>query len=651
MTEVGAGQRDVSLVEAIAWGTCAVALSNVIRIALFELPAGGVAVRALHHAIELGHTVLLGTLVAAVSVIWSRFAPKPRVWHALFAWVLAALASQIVLVEDMQGPLEQLGGDPENALSLRALCAFAAMVAPGAFVLGRLGARPRVRWACVAAGALLVFANPHVLEGGYSGAHFFIALTGATLLASALHGARVRRLTRRGWPRFAVPVGWASCSVLGLVAIVARPSGDVEVELEHVESAVLVPWLGDVREAETVADVPVPAEMKPWFQRRKKKAPIAPNARRLLPEGPIVILFTIDAFRYDLMSPRYRNVAPNVHAMRERAVYFSQARSFGAGTRISLSAVFAGRYYSMLDWTRPLSTRPTLERDTLPRFPDLLGDEGVDTVNVLSLKEMLTEEIGVVHGFSEVIKRRKGDEQKLTADLTQQAIERLKNHGSGPLFMFMHVIDPHEPYRTYGKKVASKREAYDLEVKLADESLGRLRRAVSELGLGPRTAFIVTSDHGEGFGENGVWYHNKTVYDIMVHVPLMIEIPGIAPRTIDDYVSVMDVGPTILDLFGVPTPGFWMAESLVPQLLGEPAPKGRPIVMETRFEHGMLFPDGLKAIQRWKQGTELIYDVENDPLERKNLRDELGEEGDRRIALLLKYFRVHAGRRQNGKRF
>jgi hypothetical protein len=651
MTEAGAGQRDVSLVEAIAWGTFAVALSNVIRIAIFQLPAGGVAVRALHHSIELGHTILLGTLVAAISVVWSRFGPKRRAWHALFTWALAALASQIVLVEDMQGPLEQLGGNPENALSLRALCAFAATVVPGAFVLGRLAARPRFRWACVATGALIVLANPHVLEGGYSGVHFFLALTGATLLASALKGARVRRLTRRPWPRFAAPVGWASCAVVGLVAIVIRPPGDVEVELEHIESAVLVPWLGDVRQEETVADVPVPADMKPWFQRRKKKPPIAPHPRRLLPEGPIVILFTIDAFRYDLMSSRYRNVAPNVHAMRERSVYFSQARSFGAGTRISLSAVFAGRYYSMLDWTRPLSTRPTLERDKLPRFPDLLGDEGVDTVNVLSLKEMLTEEIGVVHGFSEVITRRKGEEQKLTADLTEQAIDRLKNHGPGPLFVFMHVIDPHEPYRTYGKQVGSKREAYDLEVKLADKSLGRLRRAVDELGLGPRTAFIVTSDHGEGFGENGVWYHNKTVYDIMVHVPLMIEIPGIAPRTIDDYVSVMDVGPTILDLFGVATPGFWMAESLVPQLLGEPAPKGRPIAMETRFEHGLLFPDGLKAIQRWRQGTELIYDVRNDPLERKNIRDELGEEGDRRIALLLKYFRVHAGRRQNGKRF
>jgi hypothetical protein len=153
MTEVGVGQRDVSLVEAIAWGTGSVALSNVIRIAIFELPAGGVAVRALHHAIELGHTILLGTLVAAVSVVWSRFGPKRRIFHALLVWVLAGLASQIVLVEDMQGPLEQLDGDPENALSLRALCAFSATPVAGAFLFGRLAARPRIRWVCVAAGA------------------------------------------------------------------------------------------------------------------------------------------------------------------------------------------------------------------------------------------------------------------------------------------------------------------------------------------------------------------------------------------------------------------------------------------------------------------------------------------------------------------
>jgi arylsulfatase A-like enzyme len=333
-----------------------------------------------------------------------------------------------------------------------------------------------------------------------------------------------------------------------------------------------------------------------------------------------------------------------------------------------LSALFSGRYYSMLKWTRPLSTRPTLERDKLPRFPDLLAEEGVDTVNAVSLQAMLVEEIGVVHGFTEELRRRKekrgekGEnagkaereekaDQGLTADLTDQAIERLKKQGPKPLFLFMHVLDPHEPYRTYGKRVGSKREAYNVEVSLADKHLGRLHRAVEELGLKHRTAFIVTSDHGEGFGENGVWYHNKTVYDVMVHVPLMIEIPGLVPRSVDEYVSVMDLGPTILDLFGVPTPGFWMAETLVPQLLGEPGPKGRPLVMETRFEHGLLFPDGLKAIHRWKQNTEAIYDLKKDPAERNNLRDELGEEGDRRMALLLKYFRVHAGKRQNGTKF
>ena len=85
--------------------------------------------------------------------------------------------------------------------------------------------------------------------------------------------------------------------------------------------------------------------------------------------------------------------------------------------------------------------------------------------------------------------------------------------------------------------------------------------------------------------------------------------------------------------------------------LGAPAPKGRPLVMETRFEHGMLFPDGKKAILRWKQNTEMIFDLERDPGEKRNLRDSLGEDGDARMSLLRQYFRVHAGKRQNGSRF
>ncbi len=647
----GAEKRVVGAVEAAAWGTACVALSNTIRIAIVELPAGGVSERALHHAIELGHTLLLGTLVAALATLWMRFGPKRRIFDAPFVWVVAALAAQVVLVEDLQGPLEQLGGDPENALSLRALCAVAALPVPAMFLLGRLARRPRWRWGAVGLGAVPVLLNPYVLEGGYSGVHFFAAATGATLLASALFGARRRRLIRRPLPRFAAAAAWAWCSLVGLFTAVVKPPAGVDVELQRVDSAVLAPWLGEYRRVEAGGDVRVPPEMKPWFERRKRRPPRPPHPRRLLPEGPIVILYTIDAFRYDLMSQANRKVAPNVHAIRESSVYFSQARSFGAGTRISLSALFTGRYYSMLKWTRPLSTRPTLERDKQPRFPDLLAKAGVDTVNVLSLKEMLTEDIGVIHGFTEELRRRKGEDQKLTADLTEQAIERLKKQGPEPLFLFMHVIDPHAPYRTYGKKVDSNREAYNLEVTLSDKSLGKLNRAIDELGLRHRTALIVSSDHGEGFGENGVWYHNKTVYDVMVHVPLMIQIPGIAPRIVDDYVSVMDIGPTILDLFGVPTPGFWLAESLVPQLLGEPAPMGRPIVMETRFEHGLLFPDGLKAIHRWRQGIELIYDLEKDPMEKKNLRDALGEEGDFRMALLRKYFRVHAGKRQNGQPF
>jgi arylsulfatase A-like enzyme len=181
-----------------------------------------------------------------------------------------------------------------------------------------------------------------------------------------------------------------------------------------------------------------------------------------------------------------------------------------------------------------------------------------------------------------------------------------------------------------------------MEVALADAQLGRLRRALHELGLANRTALIVGSDHGEGFGEHRVFYHNKTLYEVMVHVPLMFEIPGVKPREVDDFVSLMDVGPTVLALFGAPTPGYFMGESLVPYLSGGRADTNRLILMEKREERAMVFPDGLKVMRRGP--SQEIYDIRRDPTEADNLWDSLGTKAAERLALMDAYVEVHSGK-------
>jgi arylsulfatase A-like enzyme len=255
---------------------------------------------------------------------------------------------------------------------------------------------------------------------------------------------------------------------------------------------------------------------------------------------------------------------------------------------------------------------------------------------------MLVPRIGIVRGFHEQFIKDDSDKKPGTEEVIDHAIEMLGRQGPGPLFYFTHLIDPHAPYYKRDKeKRSSPYEAYLGEVTFADRHLGRLMAAIDELGLRERTVLIVSSDHGEAFGEHGLYFHNKSLYEVMVHVPLLVQLPERKPRTIHAHVSMMDIGPTVLDLFRVPTPGYFMSESLVPLLAGEKPPPDRPILMEKPTEFAVLFADGVKVMLKTRPASEEIYDLSNDPDEEHDLRDQLGAEGDRRVALARAYVDAH----------
>ena len=93
-------------------------------------------------------------------------------------------------------------------------------------------------------------------------------------------------------------------------------------------------------------------------------------------------------------------------------------------------------------------------------------------------------------------------------------------------------------------------ERYLAEIKVADAQIGALAKVLA-LRFGGRGYLIVTSDHGEAFGEHQTREHSKTIYEELVRVPLLIRGPGVAAGRIDERVGLIDLGPTILDLFGV----------------------------------------------------------------------------------------------------
>ena len=149
---------------------------------------------------------------------------------------------------------------------------------------------------------------------------------------------------------------------------------------------------------------------------------------------------------------------------------------------------------------------------------------------------------------------------------------------------------------------------------------------------------IVTSDHGEAFGEHGRDFHATTVYEEMIRIPLLIEGPGVGAHRVDRPAGLIDVAPTILSLFGQPTPGYVMGQSLVPFMRGERPELSRPLAVDGgRAMRAMLFEQRWKAMVDEKRGTEEVYDLREDPEERRNLAEQ--PHAQQRIATLRAFFK------------
>lgn len=132
--------------------------------------------------------------------------------------------------------------------------------------------------------------------------------------------------------------------------------------------------------------------------------------------------------------------------------------------------------------------------------------------------------------------------------------------GAGPLFLWVHLFDPHAPYDApppwgAGAGSAASAAGYDGEVRYVDHAVGRLRAGLAEAGI-EHPVIVVLSDHGEALGEHGEPTHGYLLHEATLHVPLVVSAPGLVAEGLrrDDDVSVVDVAPTLVTLAGLSVP-------------------------------------------------------------------------------------------------
>jgi len=205
--------------------------------------------------------------------------------------------------------------------------------------------------------------------------------------------------------------------------------------------------------------------------------------------------------------------------------------------------------------------------------------------------------------------------------------------GPGPLFAWVHLFDPHAPYRPPEPERSLHASPYDGEIAYADRVVGQIvDHWDARRGRG-RSVVVVTSDHGEGLGEHGEATHGVLVHDATLRVPLVIRAPGCNRESpVTDPVHLIDLLPTVLTLLELPVPERVQGRDLGPLLRGETVPwspvSGYAESLYARLHHGTaalraLREDGFKLV---RGAVTELYDLTDDPGE---LRDVSSEEPQR----------------------
>jgi len=360
---------------------------------------------------------------------------------------------------------------------------------------------------------------------------------------------------------------------------------------------------------------------------------------------PDVLLIVLDATRADHLSPYgyARDTTPTLARLAADGVVYRRAVAPGTWTVPSHASLFTGRYPSSHGAHRAATDgfQVTPLDPAIPTLAERLRGAGWDTAAFCGNGAYLDPVFGLARGFGRYETKRAYPAHVLA----RNAVRWLRRDARFPVFLFLNVLDPHEPYRApepYDRLFPGKREGvtrvnarfratrevpppevlehcisqYDGELRFADAQVGVVLDELRRLGRYDGALIVVTADHGELFGEHGHLGHGGTPWDDVVHVPLIVKHPhGIGRGTVVEHpVSLVDVAPTVLEALGLPAlegaQGLPLASRSGPVFSEEPAGAN------DEGERAIYADDGQRVLlERVSGGERRItrYDLATDP--------------------------------------
>ncbi len=398
----------------------------------------------------------------------------------------------------------------------------------------------------------------------------------------------------------------------------------------------------------------------------------SPSADRV---PPPIILITLDTVRADSLGVYGgpEDASPALDEFSRGADRYATCVSSAPWTMPTHASLFTGLYpfehgaHSFLPPKGKAGDNVFGLHDRLETLAEALAARGYRTGATVANAVYLRPMLGLEQGFAAW-----DCERTHAPGVNERGLRWLDDNSSGgrPTFLFMNYMDAHRPYATGVPNDKSKvkldrlintvmkrgeanpelaqevRSLQQLAVTRLDSRLGGLFAGLKERGLYDSSLIIVTADHGEAFGEHGVVEHSKEVYDELLHVPLIVKLPGQTEgRVVSTRASSVHVAGLIAQALAGTD-----AETLADVFPRVPNRAGGIVLAENYYSRNKdlmkfgdrfrrrryaLYEGDLKLIAGSDNSLEL-YNLKTDPGETENLAESLPEEATRLMAALQK---------------
>ena len=375
--------------------------------------------------------------------------------------------------------------------------------------------------------------------------------------------------------------------------------------------------------------------------------------------GPNVLLIAVDTLRADRLGCYGSDLGatPRIDALATESVRFEEAYAHAPWTLPSFASLLtsltppqhgAGGQLGQFRGLRP----------EVRTVAECFRDAGYATAGIINVG-FLTTSFGMSQGFDHVDYEvyPNNVEVRVARRTTDAAIKWLSERPERSFFLMVHYFDPHLVYNpplVYRQRFAAPEDQdnadwvfgtrqhigqlrqgkmnidaatirraeklYNGEVAYADHEVGRLLEALGGLQLADSTIVVFTANHGEEFLDHRGFEHGHTLYDELVHVPLLIRYPGrLKPGVVTTPIGQIDVAPTLCALTSVaPEPSF-VGRSLL-GLIDKTETEVHPIIFEGNF-WGPPFRGWLHGAYKLivRPGGVELYNLDSDPGEQRDL--------------------------------